>query len=160
MTTPRPVPMASSSWCSSATAVGSARTELARTIGTSSSDTRFAPASASAFSGRARPASVSFARSNATRRSRSSSVAFVKTGWCDPLVEERALELAHLVELDLLARRHTDELVRLVARFEQERARSIARHELAREGLWREGAVRDADEGSGTSAREQRREPS
>jgi len=87
-------------------------------------------------------------------------VAFVKTGWCDPLVEERALELAHLVELDLLARRHTDELVRLVARFEQERARSIARHELAREGLWREGAVRDADEGSGTSAREQRREPS
>jgi hypothetical protein len=85
---------------------------------------------------------------------------FVRTGWCDPLVQERALELALVLELDQLARQHTDELVHLVARFEQARARSIARHELAREGLWRGGAVSDRPDSVATTAREQRKEPS
>jgi hypothetical protein len=83
---------------------------------------------------------------------------FARTGWCDPRVDEEALELGHIEELETLGRQYTDELVQLVARFEKDRALSIARHELARERLWREGAVGDPT--GDTRGREQRKEPS
>lgn len=83
---------------------------------------------------------------------------FARTGWCDPRLDEEALEHGHLEELETLGRQYTDELVQLVARFEKERALSIARHELARERLWREGAVGDPTGDGGR--REHRREPS
>jgi hypothetical protein len=88
-------------------------------------------------------------------------MAFASTGWRDPQLQEQALEAAHFDELEVIGRRHTDELVRLVAKFEQERALSIARHEIARECLWRAGAVGDAFAGHSEGlAPNRRRKPS
>jgi hypothetical protein len=87
---------------------------------------------------------------------------FVRTGWCDPLAGERALQAAHLVELERLGRRQMAELAQLLSRHEQERALSVANYSLARERFWREwaGIEGPAPEQSTEREREQRREPS
>ena len=87
---------------------------------------------------------------------------FVKSGWCDPLVDDRALLAAHLAELDSVGRRQMGELARLVAHHEQERALIVARYGLARERFWRQwaGVVDTAGGQAAGHEREQRKEPS
>jgi hypothetical protein len=87
---------------------------------------------------------------------------FLMTGWSDPLVGERALQAAHLAELERLGRRQMADLAQVLSRHEQERALCVAHYGLASERFWREwaGIEERAPEPSAGREREQRREPS